>query len=192
MKREELLEKGYTEEQVTEILNTFHTISQENEDLKGKLKNKTELETKYNEAQLKLDEINKSKMTEQEKLEEREKAIALKEAETNKIYNTAKAKEILTQTGLSGEELDNLVKSVVGNDEATTIANANVFLNTFNKMKENTIKNTKEELINLNAKPNGSNDPNNDSVMTFDKFRKLSTEEQIKFSKEHPDEFKNL
>lgn len=196
MKREELLAKGYTEEQVTEILNMHHADLKAKNDEIAKLNStitkNSDLESKYNDVQAKLDEINKANMSEQEKLQEREKAIAKKELETQKIYNTAKAKEILTQTGITGEDLDKLVSSVLGNDEATTINNATIFLNTLNAMKENTIKATKEELINMNAKPNGSNDPNNDNVMTFDKFKELSVEEQNKFAQEHPEEFNNL
>lgn len=198
MKREELIEKGYSKEQVDDILNMFHGMGDEIKNLKADLQSKNELETKFNNSQSKLNEIqtqldaiNQEKMTEQEKLEAREKAIAEKEASANRIYNTARAKEILSQTGLQGEDLEKLVASVVTNEETTTVNNATTFLNSFNSMKESTIKATKEELININAKPAISN-ADNDDVMTFDKFRTLTSEEQSKFAEEHPEEFARL
>ena len=47
MKREELLAKGYTEEQVTDLLNTFHSVNKENQILKSELENASSIETKY-------------------------------------------------------------------------------------------------------------------------------------------------
>lgn len=195
MKREELIAKGYSEEQVTEILNMYHSTNkaqtEEIANLQKDLANKSEYETKYKEVQSQLDAINQEKMTEQEKIakdrEEADKYLA----NAKKINNTAKAKSILAQTGLQGEELDKLVDSIVRDDETATIDNANLFLNTFNTMKDNTAKATKEELINTDTKPNMSNAPQ-DNVMTFDAFRSLTVEEQNKFAQEHPEEFANL
>ena len=82
MKREELLAKGYTEEQVTDILNTLHSVSKDKDkqiaDLQSEVLTKGEYETKYNDVQHQLDEIKKANMTEQEKFE-----AMKKEAETN-------------------------------------------------------------------------------------------------------------
>ena len=54
MRREDLLAKGYTEEQVTDLLNTFHGINKEKDkqiaDLQSEVLQKSEFETKYNEA----------------------------------------------------------------------------------------------------------------------------------------------
>lgn len=195
MKREDLIAKGFSEEQVTEILNMYHSTnkaqSEEIANLQKNLANFSEYETKYKEAQSKLDAINQEKMTEQEKIakdrEEADKYLA----NAKIINNTAKAKSILAQTGLQGEELDKLVASIVKDDENSTIDNANIFLNTFNTMKDSTIKATKEELINADTKPNMSNDPQND-VMTFERFKSLPMDEQNKFAQEYPEEFANL
>ena len=91
MKREDLLAKGYTEEQVTDILNTFHGINKENEKLKGELIEKADIEAKFNEANAKLEEINKASMTEQEKFE-----AMKKEAEATKNV-LRKRRRLLTQ-----------------------------------------------------------------------------------------------
>ena len=60
MKREDLLAKGYTEEQVTDLLNMFHGINKEKDkkiaDLQSEVLQKSEFETKYNEANAKLED----------------------------------------------------------------------------------------------------------------------------------------
>ena len=59
-------------------------------------------------------------------------------------------------------------------------------------MKDETIKKTKEELANVDVKPQISNVDNANETMTWDKFQNLSQEEQNKFADEHPDEFANM
>lgn len=197
MKREDLLAKGYTEEQVTEILNMHHAdLKSKNDEiaqLNSTISKNAELENKYKDVQSQLDAINQANMTEQEKLAEREKEIAAKEQATAKIYNTAKAKEILVQTGLTDKELDDLVATALGGSEEETISKANIILNTFNNIKDVTEKSTTEKLLNADSKPAmGNTDPNADNVMTWDKYTSLSQDEQTKFANEHPEEFANL
>ena len=91
MKRETLLEKGYTEEQVTELLNEWHeanaNLTKENEKLKSdvatmndeiaglnqKVSGLTQVEQEYNA-------IKQSQLSEEEK-----RKIALEEAEKRKL-----------------------------------------------------------------------------------------------------------
>lgn len=193
MKREELLAKGYTEEQVTDILNTLHSVSKDKDkqiaDLQSEVLTKGEYETKYNAVQHQLDEMNKANMTEQEKFE-----AMKKEAETNLrnskiIVNKAKAKEIL-----SGLDIDeNLIDTLVSEDEQATINNANLLKNRFTTFKDTVEKQTRESITNLNAKPETTNVPQqDDGVMTLDKFYKMTNEEQIKFVNENPGVIENL
>ena len=193
MKREELLAKGYTEEQVTDILNTLHSVSKDKDkqiaDLQSEVLTKGEYETKYNDVQHQLDEIKKANMTEQEKFE-----AMKKEAETNLrnskiIVNKAKAKEIL-----SGLDIDeNLIDTLVSEDEQTTINNANLLKNRFTTFKDTVEKQTRESITNLNVKPETTNVPQqDDGVMTLDKFYKMTNEEQIKFVNENPGAIQNL
>lgn len=193
MKREELLAKGYTEEQVTDILNTLHSVSKDKDkqiaDLQSEVLTKGEFETKYNAVQHQLDEMNKANMTEQEKFE-----AMKKEAETNLrnskiIVNKAKAKEIL-----SGLDIDeNLIDTLVSEDEQTTINNANLLKNRFTTFKDTVEKQTRESITNLNVKPDTTNVPQQgDNVMTLDKFYKMTNEEQIKFVNENPGAIENL
>lgn len=193
MKREDLLAKGYTEEQVTDILNTLHSVSKDKDkqiaDLQSEVLTKGEFETKYNAAQHQLDEMNKANMTEQEKFE-----AMKKEAETNLrnskiIVNKAKAKEIL-----SGLDIDeSLINTLVSEDEQATINNANLLKNRFTTFKDTVEKQTRESITNLNVKPDTTNVPQqDDGAMTLDKFYKMTNEEQIKFVNENPGAIENL
>lgn len=192
MKREELLAKGYTEEQVTDILNTLHSVSKEKDkqisDLQSEVLTKGEFETKYNAAQHQLDELNKANMTEQEKFEEMKKEAEKNLRDSKIIVNKAKAKEIL-----SGLDIDeSLIDTLVSEDEQKTLNNANLLKEKFSSFKDTIEKQTKESITNLEVKPNLTNIPQKDDVMTMEKFGALSAEEQNKFIEEHPQEFENL
>ena len=136
MKREELLAKGYTEEQVTDILNTFHGINKENEKLKGELIQKAEIESKYNEANAKLEEINKANMTEQEKLEAMKKETEANLKKSKVLLNKTKAQNILVGLDIDDELIDTLVTD----DEKTTLDNANRLKARFDIFKDNDSK----------------------------------------------------
>ena len=190
-----ILGEGATEEQITALLNAFHAQNSELEKANAEVNRyKSELENaqKQNDSyKSELDKINTASLTKEEQLAKREEAIAKREQETNLIYNRAIVKDKFAGLGLDSKELDSLVESIATGDETKSLATADIFVNTFNSMRESTIKSTKEELINTNVKPVASN--NTDSnVMTWDKFKALSQDEQTKFQKEHPTEFANL
>lgn len=200
MKREELLEKGYTEEQVTELLDAWHkanaNLAKENEKLKTdlgqanetisglnqKVSGLTKVEEEYNA-------IKQSQLTDEEKrklaLEEAEK----KQREANKIYNTAKAREIFSEIGGISDEV---LSSIITDDEKTTVANATNLLNLIKTRDEAIEKTTTEKLTSLDLKPNPSNTSTQDNVMTWEKFDSLSSDEQMKFAEEHPDDFAKM
>lgn len=193
MKREDLLAKGYTEEQVTDILNTLHSVSKDKDkqiaDLQSEVLTKGEFETKYNAAQHQLDEMNKANMTEQEKVEAMKKEAEANLRNSKIIVNKAKAKEILS--GLDIEE--SLIDTLVSEDEQATINNANLLKNRFTTFKDTVEKQTRESITNLNVKPETTNVPQqDDGVMTLDKFYKMTNEEQIKFVNENPEAIQNL
>ena len=192
-KREYWLEKGYTEEQVTEILNGFHESS------KGLQKELADIKAQNvtfanDNATMKtrLEEIDKANMSEQEKLEQMKKETLKNLSDSKKILNSAKAKEILTETGISGEELDKVVNSIVSEDEKLTIENATNIATIYKNIKEQTVKKTKEDLLNMNLKPNYSNKDSNNGIMTKEEFNKLSYNEQKKLKDERPEEYKAI
>ena len=182
MKRETLLEKGYTEEQTTELLNLFHETNQQNQNLLNQLGNMKQYEAKYEEAQKKLDEIAKANMSEQERLETMLKNAQLKESEANKIYNKAKAKEILAGYNVD----DKMYQLLVNEDEAQTIANAELYKQSLELQSELAIKKTKEDIASANIKPTPTN-VDSEMPMTKERFATLSMVEQKKFKDANPD-----
>lgn len=191
MNREELLEKGFTEEQVTEILNTFHSknndMKKQIESLNSQVESLKNVEGEKAELQKKLDAINEANLTEQERLEKEKQEIEKNLAESRVIKNTAKAKDILAGLDID----DDLISTLVSEDETKTINNANLLKTKLETVKNVAITSTKEQLANLDVKPTPSN-TTQDGVMTWDTYTKLSQEEQSKFQQEHPDEFAKL
>ena len=189
MKREELLAKGYTEEQVTDLLNTFHSINKENDRLKGELLSKSELENKYNEAQRKLDDINKANLSVQEQMELDKKETAKNLAESKKILNKAKASQVLSGLDIDDEIIDNLVTE----DEATTLKNANLLKEKFDIFRDTVEKQTRANITSLDVKPNPTNIPQGgEDVMTVEKFKSMTLTEQVFWKRENADEYRQL
>lgn len=189
MKREDWLAKGFTEEQVTDILNQFHEVNNENKLLKGEKDKNDQLVNQNQELQKQLDEINKANMTEQERIAN-ERAEADKYlSNAKKINNTAKVKEIL-----AGENIDeNLIARLVTDDEQESINNATLFKTTLNNLKETTEKLTKESIINTPVKPNPTNIPQqDDGIMTPERFSKMTMTEQTLWKRENAQEYENM
>ena len=73
MRREELIAKGYTEEQATELLNLFHAENNEikanNTQLQKDLNIANQTITELNKAQVQLKQLQQAQMTDQEKLD---------------------------------------------------------------------------------------------------------------------------
>ena len=198
MNREEarkILGEGATEEQITNLLNSWHIQeSAKVKELETQVNNLTEQNSKYSDydsIKKQLDDINKANMTEQEKLEQMKKETEANLKNSRIIVNTAKAKEILTGLDLD----DELISLVVSDNADKTIDNANKLKAKFDSQKDIVSKQTKETLINVDLKPTVSNvNPNNDDgiIDTFEKFGALSAAEQEKWINEHPNEFENL
>lgn len=192
MKREDLLAKGYTEEQVTDLLNTFHSanneVKKENENLRKVLESKNALEEENQNLQKQLDAINEANLTEQEKIaKEREEADKYL-SNAKKINNTAKAKEILA--GLDIDEA--LVATLVSDDETATINNANLLKAKIENIREVAITTTKEQLANLDVKPSPTNIPQENTGMTLEKLNSMSLTDQLIFKRENPDIYAEL
>lgn len=191
-----LLGEGATEEQISAVLNRFHTeqkgLTEQISNLQGQVTNLTTEKTELLGYKNQIAEIQKANMTKEQLIEAREKELAEEKKKTLMERNAIKAKSILVGAGIGDAEADELVASIVKEDEQATISSANLFATQFNNIKENTAKQTREELANLNLKPNASNIPPNSDAMTWEKFSKLSVEEQNKFAAENPEEFAKL
>lgn len=184
-----ILGEGATEEQITNYLDGYHAIEKEKNKEINDLKAQLNKFNDYDDIKKKLDDIEKANMSEQEKLENMKKEYEKNLHDSKIIVNKAKAKQILAGLDIS----DDIINSLVVEDEAQTTQNATNLASQINTIKEAVVKQTKEELNALDVKPNISNvDPNQDNTMNWDKFTKLSQEEQNKFQMEHPEEFARL
>lgn len=193
MSREELLEKGYSDAQVSELLDMFHknnsNLTKQNEKLASDLANANNKIAGLSEMEQEYNSLKQEQLSEADKL-----ALQRKEAEENlanskKILNEAKARVVLAEIGGVS---DSVLKSLVTEDETTTMQNANDLLNQFKMFRDETINKTKEEIASLSPKPTPSNTNLTASSINWEQFEKMSEEDQVKFQTEHPDEFAKL
>lgn len=185
-----ILGEGATEEQISNTLNALHNQTNALNKQISDLKANESKYSDYEQIKSQLDAINKEKMTEQERLAKDKEEIEKNLKESRIIKNKAKAMQLLA--GLDIDE--QIIDSIVGEDEASSLAKAQLLVDKFNSVVSDTQKKTQEDLANINVKPNMTNtNPNvGDGAMTFEKFGSLSAEEQEKFINEHPDEFEKL
>lgn len=188
MRREELIAKGYTEEQATELLNLFHAENNEikanNTKLQNDLKVANTTIAELNKVQVAFNQMQQSQMTEQEQVAamkaEAEKNLAM----SKKIVSKAQAKTIFAEIG--GID-DAILDTLVSEDLTQTEANAKALVDLIKSRDAETAKKTKEDLANLNVLPNPSNvqkGGDDKSQMTKEQFNKLSREERTKIFKE--------
>lgn len=184
----EILGEGATDAQVSAILNAFHSDIEAKDKEINSLNSKLQKQNDYDAIKNELEEIHKANMSEQEKMEEQKKEIAKNLHESKIIVNTAKAKEILAGIPLT----DEIINSLVRDDEQLTITNATNLKTQIESLKAETDKKVREELANIDLKPNISNVPQDGGAMTWEKFENMSLDEQNKFAEENPDEFAKL
>lgn len=196
LKREDFLEKGYSEEQITDLLNMFHSDRQndltEMENLK---KTNNEISQKFNNVNGELQKIKNANLTEQEKIEKMlkeaqetvERANA-KEKSANKVYNKAKAKEILAEYNLD----DGLIDTLVTDDEALTLKNVNDWKKAIDNMNQNIIKKTKEEIASIDVRPNPTNVVQQPDGMTQEKFDKMTLTERKLLKDNDPETYEQF
>ena len=188
MRREELIAKGYTEEQATELLNLFHAENNEikanNSQLQKDLNIANQTITELNKAQVQLKQLQQAQMTDQERLDAMKAETAKNLAESKRIVSKAQAKTIFAEIG--GID-DAILDTLVSEDLTQTEANAKALVDLIKSRDAETAKKTKEDLANINVLPNPSNvqkGGDDKSQMTKEQFAKLSREERTKIFKE--------
>ncbi|MCI8654503.1 MAG: hypothetical protein HFJ48_01305 [Clostridia bacterium] len=199
MTREEakaMLGETATEEQITALLNKFHSeqddLRKQVETLESKVSTTEKANTELLGYKKKVEEIEKANMSEQEKLKLEKEELEKAKVETKKLTNSIKAKEILLDVGIEKETVDDLVASIVKDDEVSTIKSAELLASQFKTVKEKTEKQTKEELMNMDLTPNASNKQLKTDIKNWEDFEKLSLKEQNEFIKENPEIFEKL
>lgn len=199
MTREEaknLLGENATEEQISNLLNTFHSeqrnLSEKNKELEAKLNSLASENGTLKEFKTKVEEKERENLTKEQQLD-----LALQEvAKTKKTMaidsNSVKAKSLLVGAGIEEDKADELVRTIVKEDLNETLKSAELFVSQFNSIKEKTTESVKNELAKADVKPTPSNIKPDSNGMTWDKFVNLSNAEQVKFQKDHPEEFLKL
>lgn len=181
MRREELIQKGYTEEQVKELLNMFHEeqnqIKENNSKLIKDLENANAQISTYKEKE-------KSQLTEQEKLEQTRKEIEEHLANARLIESKASAKTIFAEIGGVS---DDVLNSTISTDLSKTEANAKAIVELIKSRDEQITKKTKESLLNNNVLPksNSNVNPTGESSMTKEEFKNLTIQEKTKLFREN-------
>lgn len=188
MKREELLAKGYTEEQVDEILGIYHQNDKKVKELQKQVEEAEVYKASANELQKKLDDINEANLSEQEKIAKKEAEIEARLSNARKIENTAKAKEILASYDVD----DELISRLVSDDINDTITMANLFKTKIDTIKTTVATETREKLANADVKPNPTNISQQDEGMTLSKLKSMSLTEQLMFKRENPETYAEL
>lgn len=183
MERKDLLEKGYNEEQVTEILNLLHSEKANSTKLQKDLDKANSTIADLSKVKEDFSKLQKTQLSEQEQLEAMKKEIAEQLKQSKLIRSKAEAKTVFAEIG--GVE-DDILDSIVTEDFDKTKSNAQALVNLIKARDEETIKKTKEGLLNANVLPNTKPNTNTeggsnvDNTMTKEQFNKLSRAEKSK------------
>lgn len=129
----------------------------------------------------------RNKLSEEEaaKLKEAEERKELQEKYEALLHKTAVSENKAKLLGLGYEEnlASETAEAMTNGDLERVFANQKIHLENFEKqIRANSLKNT--------PKPVGDGD--NSNLMTLKKFREMSTLERLEFSKQHPEEYKEL
>ena len=128
-------------------------------DLNEKLKS-TKLDLQNKETEL--EDFKKSKMTEEEQQEAREKEYAKKVSLNNLKSSELAVKSLLLDNGIKvtdeDVELKETLQNIISEDEEKSIKLANSFISLLNKTKTDTVNETTTKLLNDTPKPIGGVD----------------------------------
>lgn len=192
MNREEIkkiLGENASEEMVSNLLNSFHNAEKDNSEKISQLQNQLNGYSDYEEMKTKVSQYENEKLTETEKIQKMRE-----EAEENLRNSRITKNKAKVMTILSSLEIDeDIIDSIVSEDETKSINNANKILNRINTIKENVKQQTEANLVNLDLTPTTSNiNPNDKDVMTSEKFNKMSMLEQKQWKDSNPEMYSEL
>lgn len=192
MNREEIkkiLGENASEEMVSNLLNSFHNAEKDNSEKISQLQNQLNGYSDYEEMKTKVSQYENEKLTETEKIQKMRE-----EAEENLRNSRITKNKAKVMTILSSLEIDeDIIDSIVSEDETKSINNANKILNRINTIKENVKQQTEANLVNLDLTPTTSNiNPNDKDIMTSEKFNKMSMLEQKQWKDSNPEMYSEL
>ena len=164
---------------ITKELGTLVIPKDKFNDLSTRLKN-TESELETTKSQF--DDFKKSKMTEDEKKEEEQKAFAEQVRQNAIAKSDLAVQKLLLQNGIEVKDEDTELKetlaTIISEDYDKSIKLANSFISLLNKTKDQTAKATTTKLLNETPKPIGGLDSSS-SLSKVDMLKK-DLEEAVK------------
>jgi len=191
MDRESLRKAGVTDEEtITNILNSHHgseaELKKAREELAKAKAITEEAEKTAKEVTEQLNEINKSKLSDEEQIAADKAAAAKELADARKIKAEAQVRNVL-----AGLEIpDSIIQTMVSDDVEKSAQSANDYKTYIESVKENTTKATKESLANIDVKPDPTNIVQTNEAMTKEAFAKLTMAEKKKFKDENLEQYR--
>ena len=176
--------KGYADMSAEEKLKALETLDLPDPDYSGYVK-KEQFDKTASELAAKKKELNeKLSADEQAKQKEAEERQALEEKYNALLRESAVSKNKSKLLGLGYEEklADETAEAMADGNLDKVFANQKKFLDGFEKS-------IRAEVLKDTPKPTGDGDT---KTMTLENLRKMSPTERMKYSQEHPDEYKNL
>lgn len=147
-----------------------------------------ELNSEKVKMQEELDNLNISKMTDEQKRELELETLKKELDETNKRYNRAEIEKIYVQAGIKEDEYSSLLENVGSDNLEQSKKIANSMLSIINTRTANATQKAKEDIMKNTPEPQKGNSDN--SGVTLAQFKKMSANEMIKFKEEQPELFK--
>lgn len=140
---------------------------------------------KYKKDTMTQEELNAQRINEIiKKAEERERLASIKE-------NSAEAKEILIEAGLSKEELkDGLLTAIVSENRDDTLSRANSLAEIFKSQKARVEKDVRDSYYNDNPQPPATD--KKDDAVTKEDLAKMTYSEEIAFANANPSLYQEL
>ena len=145
--------------------------------LNGKIEELSSYKTKY-------EEYENSKLTEQQKIEKMQKEAQEMLKKAKVVSNTAIVKNLFAEAELKGNEIDELVASIVSDDEKVSRESAQKHITLLKKVAEDIAKTQYNSA--LNNMPKLKQDDGASATVTLEQFQKMSFSEKLKLKSENP------
>lgn len=150
----------------------------------------TGYKTSISEKDVELDKIKTAQLSDEEKVK---KALADAEKARKEALidrNKTQAEKILNKSGMSDEDIEEIIDGIVSEDLEETKNMANKIATVMSKQIETTEQRVKEELIKETKKPNGGNA--GEKKVTQEDFDKMTFDQQIEFKEKNPELYKKF
>lgn len=151
----------------------------------------TGYKTSISEKDEELDKIKTAQLSDEEKVK---KALADAEKARKEALidrNKTQAEKILNKSGMSDEDIEEIIDGIVSEDLDETKKMANKIALVMSKQIETTEKRVKDELINETQKPSSGNVTGNKKV-TQEDFDKMTFDQQIEFKEKNPELYRQF